>query len=261
MKDDKFSLWCQEATKLIRFSEDRKPVYDELMAHLQDRQQAFMEQGMETMAAQDTALQAMGSAQKIAPELAKVHRPFWGYAYWITKVCAILCCALAIYMVVGIYGSMIHGIATYKADPTTLHPGDGGQWEMITQVSSEETVYSDGYWIRVPGAILWEHRTGELQLEFKLQVIHSPFLEHLNCTSHFWAVDSLGNHYSCYYDVQASDVPHVAIGGGKSTSGCQFHSMSIQHVSSADIQWIDLHYNRDGRDIVLRIDLAGGEKP
>lgn len=36
------------------------------------------------------------------------------------------------------------------------------------------------------------------------------------------------------------------------------YEMELTDFLSQDAQWIDLHYDRAGRDMVLRIDLTGG---
>lgn len=79
MHKNRLTSWCHAATILIRFGPDRKAVYNELLAHLEERRDAFMEQGLNEREASTKALEAMGDAYEIAPQLAAIHRPFWGY--------------------------------------------------------------------------------------------------------------------------------------------------------------------------------------
>ena len=80
-----FDFWCKEATRKIKYRPDRQDVYSELHQHLQDRYQYFIDQGMEPEEAVQKALQAMGDAKELAPVLAAIHRPFWGYMYTLCK--------------------------------------------------------------------------------------------------------------------------------------------------------------------------------
>ncbi len=76
---------------------------------------------------------------------------------------------------------------------------------------------------------------------------------------YFWAVDSQGNYYNSRDEGHYKDEPCVRIGGGRFSGRYQCFDMDIWGIPSGDIQWIELHYDRDGRNIVLHIDLAGGD--
>jgi len=92
----RFHNWCTRAVRGIKYKPDREAVWNELFNHLQDRQEDFMAQGLSENDARIKAMDAMGDPDEIAPLLAKIHRPFWGYAYSISKwiLVLILCFAL-----------------------------------------------------------------------------------------------------------------------------------------------------------------------
>ena len=77
----------------------------------------------------------------------------------------------------------------------------------------------------------------------------------------FWAVDSLGNTYCSYkngaYSYQRS------VSGNLERTGYFRYTMDLwlTNFCSQDAQWIELRYDRDGRDIRLRIELNGGDSP
>jgi hypothetical protein len=77
-----------------------------------------------------------------------------------------------------------------------------------------------------------------------------------SATEDFWAVDSLGNYYYPYSAV-AFDLPRVIRGGSSATAGIYNATMALT-LFDADAQWVEIRYDRDGRDLVFRIDLTGG---
>ena len=89
-----FMRWCAAAVAGIRYKPDRERVYDELYAHLEDRCAAMADAGVPEGDAVRRALAAMGSASEAAEQLAKIHRPFWGYllrtARWLLLISAVI---------------------------------------------------------------------------------------------------------------------------------------------------------------------------
>lgn len=80
-----FDWWCKRATKGIKYRPDRQEVYSELYQHIEDRYLDFLDQGMKEDKAIQMTLCVMGEAEEIAPQLAAIHRPFWGYLYSLCK--------------------------------------------------------------------------------------------------------------------------------------------------------------------------------
>lgn len=80
--------WLDAATKVIRFGPDRKEVRAELTAHLEDKaldlQRIFPDLTEEE--ARERAAAEMGDPMEIGKELAKVHKPWLGYAWLASKV-------------------------------------------------------------------------------------------------------------------------------------------------------------------------------
>ena len=134
---------------------------------------------------------------------------------------------------------------------TLQEKGEGGIW-LQPAVSDE----SDGYRFKVTEAAV--NAQGDT-LYLELQIIYLPWMPKPGIVNYFWAVDSLGNHYDCRKDFMYDDVPRVAYQGGFYSQGFESNQLEVQHFDSG-AQWLELHYDRDGRDIVLRIDLTGGEE-
>ncbi len=260
MKNEAFSRWCESATALIRYGPDRKAVEAELMAHLEDHRDALLAEGMRMQDAERAALTAMGDADALAEALARVHRPFWGYLYRLTKWVAILVCTFALFIFAVEAGSTAHSLLTASAKPQYMQPGDGRSWELIAQAQSDANAWCEGYWISIPGACLW-HLGSEYRLSFHLQTVNLSPYGSFEGYPYFWAIDDQGNYYNSRDEGHYKDDPCVRFGGGVFGSRYQCHHVSIYGIPSADLQWIELHYDRDGRAIVLRIDLDGGESP
>lgn len=98
MENKKFTEWCFYATKKIRYGPDKEIVKKELMAHLEDAYEAHLLNGLSPTEAERKVLSSMGSAEEIAPQLAAVHKPFWGYFECATRYIACLMCVLLFFV-------------------------------------------------------------------------------------------------------------------------------------------------------------------
>ena len=85
MKHWKLTQWCVRATGRIRYSPDRAAVHEELRQHLDDRSDGFLAKGFSEEEAIEKTLDAMGDPAELAPLLAQIHKPFWGYAQDVCK--------------------------------------------------------------------------------------------------------------------------------------------------------------------------------
>ena len=74
----------------------------------------------------------------------------------------------------------------------------------------------------------------------------------------FWAVDSLGNTYRSYAETDHRSPSLVAGDLNYDPFGITFDLKLVDCVSR-DAEWIELRYDRNGRDFVLRIGLTGGD--
>ena len=246
-----FDDWCYHAVAQIRFRPDREAVFQELKAHMQDHYEDLISQGYTAEKARQVTLRAMGDPEEIAPQLGAIHKPWLGYIYRIVKWVTIPACAWAIFLLIAFCGSHIHSLLSTANYPALQEKGEGGIW-LQPAVSDE----SDGYRFKVTEAAV--NAQGDT-LYLELQIIYLPWMPKPGIVNYFWAVDSLGNHYDCRKDFMYDDVPRVAYQGGFYSQGFESNQLEVQHFDSG-AQWLELHYDRDGRDIVLRIDLTGGEE-
>lgn len=245
-----FYTWCYHAVAEIRYKPDREAVFQELMAHLEDHYDALIREGHSPEKAQRLALEAMGSPEVIAPQLGKIHKPFLGYLYRVTKFLAIAACAWALFLLVAFAGSYIHDLISTANYNSLQSEGEGGLY-----IQPNVSDSSDGYRFTITEAAI-NAEADTLYIE--LQTTYWFWMKEPAIAGHFWAVDSNGNYYASRIDAQYADIPKVVYGGGFYSQGFCSQDLEITHFDGT-AEWLELHYNRDGRDIVLRIDLTGGE--
>ena len=85
-------MWLETAVSGIRFGPDRKAAQAELYAHLEDRTLGLLRAfpDMDPDEARDRALAEMGDAEEVRRELAKVHRPWLGWLWMISRWALVL---------------------------------------------------------------------------------------------------------------------------------------------------------------------------
>ena len=269
-----FISWCKAATGEIRYGPDRKKVYLELMTHLVDRRQQLMEEGATQEDASEKALEAMGSAEDLAPQLAAIHKPFWGYTL---RACVFVLAALLIvaffpirnYFLSREYDKTAHqSFMAYSAD---TYGEDSGK--ILHHISQPNVSFSsDGSTFTITDAVVYtmtSQTTGEPVTTLGFLVEQRsllPWLEHqgyqgvLSCfpiTSWFYAVDNLGRRYDSLYE-RSEDAGYINTysirdGAFSCTIDCRISGFQLDGA-----QWVDICYERDGRSYTMRIQLTGG---
>lgn len=269
-----FDWWCKTAVSQIRYVPDYEAVYQELYAHLEDLYDAATDRGLTPAEAQKEALQAMGNASELAPLLGAIHRPWWGYLLDLTKwiiylVCAVL--VLQLFIFIRSHSFSEGHIPWYyenPGEPLTVYAEDG-TWksQRLLDYDPDSRDKSDGFTFDVTRAVMSFHDdyTDDTKdvyyFHFQVEVTGLfQWAELDDIPIHdFWAVDSLGNIYTSYRNDAHSY--QCAVSGNLNKTGYFTYTMDmwINNFRSQDAQWIEIRYDRDGRDIRLRIDLKGGE--
>lgn len=272
-----FHDWCNLAVEKIRYSPDREAVYTELKAHMEDRYDAYRELGLSDSEATERTLKAMGDARTIAPQLAQIHRPFWGYLY---SICRTLCKLLAIVVISLSVGGILDALDSalssdiYAAlyDPyTEVSFSDNQQSSTRLHHSSPNVSHTDsGYKITLTDAAHWEtdwttpnQRNSDFYY-FRFQINCWPWAEDPTFCDWIWAEDSLGNIYYSdreslhFYDNEELHIESNSLRVTPFTSICSLRIWEYQATDVGAIEWFDLHYDRGGRDLVFRADLTGG---
>lgn len=261
MRYQEFYYWCRDAVSKIKYTPDRNKVYTELYTHLEDRYESFLAKGMSEKEAEQKTLEAMGDAKELAPQLAAIHKPFWGYALSFIRVIAVI--VLVITIGCGIY-YLVDQKPWYK---DTLHDWGKAQGmdTLVYSGVSDAKDSMDGYTFRVTDVAVWRATLDEpingkdylddlfLRLEVRKPV---PWAMGQEALGAMWAVDSAGTYYDRVMR-QSTEPDGIKYMGIIQRQGDKIYDLYFSSVSE-DLEWIELHYDRDGRDLVLRVDLTGG---
>ena len=269
MNNKRFFSWCREAVSGIKYRPDRDAVYEELYSHFEDRYEVYLAQGFDPQEAEERTLLAMGSASEIAPQLAAIHRPFWGYlltaSRWGLALLAVLTIVLSVHFFIrnDLWNASGLSFCSYDVYADTSYQDENQSSVRILHLEPECSTRTDGYTITVTDAAWWKntHTNREEQENFyvRLSITNPrPWAEKPQGITMLWVEDSLGNRYDDLY--AQADPSQGYLGGSLRRTGLftYTYDLYLNNFVSQEAQWIDLRYNRDGRDITLRIDLTGG---
>ena len=271
MSRPEFDLWCESAVSGIRYKPDRSKVYDELRAHLEDRCAAMQDAGVPEAEAVKRTLTAMGSAEEVAEQMEKIHRPFWGYllraARWLLLIAAVLALFTVPHWIAN------QGISTEESmfpdiyfEHDTLENGEL-HGERVFYAEPMARDFSDGYRFTLTKASEW-HEEGLIDgrkiddnsFFLSVEVFNlRPWMQYSEALREFYAVDSLGNRYEAFNRSSNGVAPRLA-GNPVRTGLCTVTwELWLSAYCSHGADWIELRYDRSGRDVRLRIDLTGGD--
>lgn len=259
--------WCESATNLIRFGPDRKAVYQELMDHLQERRDAFMEQGLDEREATTKALDAMGDAKELAPQLAAIHRPFWGYFLRVARIILVILLVLSLKPIRN-YIKDLHisdrpVLSSFDFFDAASYTGDSGR--TLLQLSQPDVSFSsDGSTFTLTDAIVYTTQSNDICMHVLIRqetllpwTEHDGYFTHFSITGWFRARDSLGNIYKGFEEQKNPNAPTLYSWSVQSGLFAGTHECWINDLSP-EAKWVEIYYERDGRSYSLRVDLTGG---
>lgn len=266
-KDWNFGLWCRIATGKIRYKPDRKAVSAELLGHLEDAYDAYIAKGMTPDEAEAKALETMGRAEDIAPQLAAIHKPFWGFVLRASQILLVLLLVLSLIPIRKYVNKLdlqdklthrdfdVYDAASYAGDtgrtlhhlshPDTAFSSDGNTFTLTDAALFTE--YSEYYQKDMTRLYLLVRQTSILPWEE-----HAEYHDHYPVISYFFVRDAEGNEYPI------STNRSRTAGGSRSGIFSYTHECWINDFPS-DTEWAELCYVRDGRNFALRVDLTGGD--
>lgn len=263
-----WDAWVEKASSHIRFKPDRKAVERELLCHLADKTEALEQGGMSSYDAKKQALACMGDADEVGRQLAAVHKPWLGYLWLWSRRVLVLCIVATVFLAFGFSDRVgISDISGRYWQSAYFYQEEASQEYQYTEWTPDCQVWSDGYCFTVPAAVIVAGRpnaasNGSVGLFLTVRATRLlPLTGSCAAFRSFYAVDSLGNFYSSDdgYSDRGDEPGRVLRGNDSQTSlwSSEYHAW-VDWLAS-DAEWIELRYDRAGRDIVLRIDLPGGE--
>ncbi len=267
MDNEKFVKWCETATVDIRYPPDRKMVAYELVGHLEDRRDALMADGLDERDATDQALESMGDAKEIAPQLGALHKPFWGYFECATRYIAYILCVALLFVGTFLLSSQnFDSLFDKKTDPYhhfNLH-NTNQNLECTLDISPDASEGFDRYTFTADRLAMWqwtEHSDASGILCVKLDIRDNTLLtESCPFVQYLWIEDSLGNRY---YNLQTipADEKRLAVYTTDNRMFSTSCDLLISDFPVQDAAWIKICYHRDGRQMELYINLTGGDAP
>ena len=92
--------WLDAAMAQVRSKPEHKAIRAELLGHIEDKEQYFLDSGMEPTQAGRAALEAMGDPVAVGKELDKAHPVWWAKLYTAAKAVIIILCIMMLFCIV-----------------------------------------------------------------------------------------------------------------------------------------------------------------
>lgn len=278
-----WDYWVEKAGSYVKFKPDRAAVKKELLAHLEDKAETLFHGDVLLYDAQKQALEAMGDADEVGRQLAAVHKAWLGYLWIWSRRVLIICVIAAVWLAFGFSERVYISDSAEWWQAHSSHNGEYEQYWSFLELFPDCADESDGYTFTVPSAVVRYNETYQVRTEYEGEIYEDtveentslylvlratrllPMTESCTAFRSFYAVDDLGNTYmsaSYYWSSWSSrnNGKEKALVGnyGLSSLWSSDYQAWISSIDP-DAQWIELRYDRDGRDVRLRIDLTGGE--
>lgn len=281
---DLFDKWCTDAVSKIRYRPDRQSAYEELKDHLEDRYDALIQEGHSPEEARFLTLEAMGSAEEIAPQLGHIHKPFgaWYFIFskWILAITTIFC-VLSLCQFTWRFTMLFE---QYAYDEGLFHPYEDVSFQDEYMSANRRSfcepniTYKDsGYTLTMTRSAFWDIEILDIldkeqnatsirdTLYFQIQISNPlPWAEFPSVEGWLWARDSLGNYYYARTEAATNSFREPQVYAYRSLTGLFTHTVngrvSLTDQTFHEIEWIEICYDRDGRDMVFRIDMTGGDE-
>lgn len=259
--------WCVMASSYVRAKEDREEVKDELWAHIEDRYDSLLAGGVDDERAAELTLEAMGDAHEVGKLLRKIHKPYLSWAVTASKWLLILAALVWMYMGVfeGFIGNMVSEYDSRYDDylennferTITLAEEDG---DTVFLLDVKDTAECEGYTFSVPDAMqIRFEEEGLYRLNFGLRATHPmPWRDSPDAADEYiFAVDDLGNIYKSPVYTGYGDNTWIYSNGCGRSLFSHFYELSVGGIPQ-NAKWVELRYDRYGREFSLRINLEGG---
>lgn len=158
-----FNEFCRRVCSVIRWRAARRPVADELAAHLEDHAAALMERGISEEEATQRALEAMGDPYALGAELDRTHPPT-------VPRLSLICLVLGLLVLLAGLGRGLH-VAGVAPQAPELPSGAG--YTLVIEGSAAGGGVLGGYTLAPSGRaglvyVRWEYE-GDVEEQYQLQ--------------------------------------------------------------------------------------------
>ena len=240
--------WTMRATEYIRFQPDRAVVAEELKASYEDHRDALIEAGETRDRASFLALQAMGDPDEAGELLAKVHKPWLGWAWKVSRWAAVF----------AVIGMMIIWQDYYEYEPYVLSEEGIRSYEIIKEGVRNQRFSAGDYRIHVTDWKLLHHLPDDEDKGYfaviLLDASAPPWLTAPSSMQKYMQAED--NSGTAYRNVPYEERPDDATGdpalepvfellyAGRSFFTQNFYF--LVHNCDPDAEWIRFSYNHGG---------------
>lgn len=258
--------WCREVIEKVRFKPDRDQIWDEMMAHIEDRCEVMLSNGYSEEEAEIRAVAAMGDPAEVGKQLDAVHKPWLGRLWIISKVLVILTLVLSLFLVWPTVRRYREGVKDDAKEQYTVE-----FWmkdaSPISRYAVNKTMEIDGYRFTVDEVSWW--RDEEAIRLAVCVTVRSPIFQpkpaqyaaHGVGMEAFYIVDDRGDRQA-EWDDGDSDLPREIVSyydaykvGRPLTGSCIY----VYRAQNWNPEWVELSFDFEGRTYSVRFPGPGGE--
>lgn len=146
--------WLDVAMAQVRSKPEHQAIRAELQGHLEDKEQYFLEKGMQPREAAKAAVESMGDPVTVGKELDKAHPVRWARLYTAAKAVILILCIMTVFCIVdyGVHYNLDGLLQNYPLKVRQTDPyAHGGENAVILDVEQEPVALS-GYTVQVTQA-------------------------------------------------------------------------------------------------------------
>lgn len=270
MERPKFK-WCREVTEQVRFKPDRDKIWDELIAHIEDRTEDMKSRGYTEEEAESRAVAAMGDPAEVGRQLNAVHKPWLGWLWIVSKVLVILTLIVSVFLVYPTVRQHLDQLKQEEQEFSRLSPDNWAQnAEQVYVYRPDQSEIVGGYSLTLD-EVTWWRGENALMLDIRISTHRNPFQAQLSdLLGHLYFRDNNGVRFEVgldggYYDPESklevlarmwtydpSMANHPLRGEG---------AIVIYGWNGWEPESLELCIDYCGRTITFRIPGPGGEGP
>lgn len=265
MEQPKFK-WCREAIEQVRFKPDRDKIWDELIAHIEDRTEDMKSRGYTQEEAETRAVTAMGNPEEVGKQLNAVHKPWLGRLWIVSKVLVILTLIVSLLLAYPTVMQFQNAVENDAKEQNTVEYWMRGH-SPVSRYAVDKTMEIDGYRFTVD-EVSWWREDEDVRLAVCITVyspIFQPKPDQYNGydvgVEAFYVVDDQGNRVA-EWDDEVPDLPRKVL--------CYYDPSKVGHPRKGSCifvydaydwnpDWVEFSFDYEGKTYSVRFPGPGGE--
>ena len=267
MENPKFK-WCRQVMEQIRFKPDRDKIWDELVAHIEDRTEEMKSRGFIQEEAEARAVTAMGDPTEVGKQLDAVHKPWLGWLWIASKVLVIITLVLSLLLVWPAVERYRDGLRDDAKEQHTVE-----YWVrdffLVSRHMVGKTMEIDGYRFTVDEASWWREEEN-VRLAVCVTVrrpVFQPKLDQYNSYNvgieAFYILDDQGNR-QVGWDDENPDLPREIVSyydASKASRPLTGSCIYVYRARNWNPDWVEFSFDYEGKTYSVRFPGPGGEGP